>query len=257
MKKLISLLLCIALLLTGLCACGGKSSQVPDSQLEYDVSNLYHEIENDCSYNDVQSFKKSYNRLGSVSGWKATHDVNKDMYLDTVTLDLFFDEWLGTLQFKTTRVYQYSRESDIWSLIDVKNFEYIGITEYNTEQIKSIEGKTFSKENCSDNDSFSGRYYDFSIYIESVDPQNLTANVEYSIVKYTSFDFSDELEYCDSWNGSADVDIEIPDSYRNAYRGAYLYGDAYKIVLNIPFGDSTLSVELSENGELSRYYVEE
>lgn len=164
-----------------------------------------------------------------MSDWKATHDVNKDMYLDTVTLDLFFDEWLGTLQFTTTRVYQYSKESDIWTLIDVKNFEYIGITEYNTEQIKSIQGKTFSKGNCIDDDSFYGRYYDFSIYIESVDPQNLTANVEYNIVKYTSFDFSDELEYCDSWNGSADVDIEILDAYRNAYRGAYLYGEPTKL----------------------------
>lgn len=251
MKKLISLLVCIALLLTGLCACGGKSLQVPDSQLEYDVGNLYYEIENDSIYEsnsdyipklDVNDFQDSCEKLGNVSDWNATHDVNTDMKLDTVTLDLFFDEWIGTLQFTTTRVYQYSKESDIWTLIDVKNFELVGFTEYNAEKIKSIEGETYSKEKCKSDVVLSEDYYNFWVYIESFDPKSMTAKVHYNIDQYTPVDFwGNKYENCYTWQCPAEVNLEIP--------------NADGIQLNIPFGDSTLYLELSEEGEISHCLV--
>lgn len=251
MKRTICMLLCITLLLTCLTACGGKSSKVSDSQLEYDVSNLYYEMQNDDLYEsntdyipkrDVHDFQDSYEKLGSVSGWKATHDVNKDMYLDKVKLDLFFDEWIGTLQFTTTRVYQYSRERGIWELVDVMDFKLVGIAEYNTDRIKSIEGEIYSRDKCKSDVVLSEDYYNFWIVIVSVDPQSLTAEVEYNVDQYTPVDFwGNQYENCYTWQGPAEVALEIP--------------DADGIRLNIPFGDSTLYVELTEDGDIGHCLV--
>ena len=246
MKKLISLLLCIALLLPCLCACGGKASQVPDSQLEYDVSNLYYEMQNNSQYetksdyisaSGVRIFKTSYKNLGNVSDWKATHEVNEDMHLDTVTLDLFFDEWIGTLQFKTTRVYQYSQESDIWSLVDVKNFEYIGITEYKADAFKLIEGE---HENISCFVSNGRDYFVLKLTVNNVNVDALTANVTYNIEEYKAVrhhhDGTDH-DLINTWADTADVNLKIP------------YAQGIECI--IPFGYKDMLVHFKTTGAIS------
>lgn len=270
MKKLISLLLCIALLLTSLCACGGEATEspdsssqeaestpevpetpleVPDSQLEYDVNNFANEVKTNPSYRSgTENLKKSvyddFNKAmkrGEISRWEATHDVNEELHLDTVTLEIYVDIWAGTLMFENIRSYQYSRENDTWSLKDILSFKCLEFYEYSADYINNLCGYTFRGE-CIGKITIPADAYSYELDIISADPDTCTIKLNYIIMKTGE-------------NGQAWRENNVEVHYSGIFGG---YGKLNcNIGAIIPFGDKELFVYFDEGPSIEYATVSE
>lgn len=270
MKNRISLLLCIALLLTCLSACGGEVTEspyasdqvaestpevtkrpleVPDSQLEYDVNNFANEVKTNPSYrSNTENLKKSvyddFNtamRRGEISRWEARHDVNEELHIDTVTLYIYVDIWPGTLLFVNTRSYQYSRENDTWSLKDILSFKSCEFYEYNSDYINNLCGYTFRGE-CIGKITIPADTYSYELDIIGTDPDTSTITLNYIIMKTGE-------------NGQAWRDNNVEVKYAGIFGG---YGTLKcNIGAIIPFGDKELAVYFAEGPSIEYATVNE
>lgn len=216
MKKSISLLLLCAILLPILSGCGAKSTEVPDSQVEYEIRDLYNETKNNSVYEDssfidsydLQEFQEICEDSAEDPKWEIHHDPNGDMHIDTVTIDFYFDNWIGTSKFTTTRVYQYTQDNDLWSLVEIKAFKLEGFTEYSKNLAKLLAGQ-HTMQYCRTDDALQSDYYNFSIDVCNVDINNMTATVAYEIERH-KYDVNkprEDYEISGTWSGTKEVSI--------------------------------------------------
>lgn len=132
MKRVMSMLLGIAILLSIMSGCASESTKVSDSQIEYDIPNLVEYLDDEEDFPSTSIFDH----------WEvAQHTYNKEMHSDTVQLNLYYSTWLATDKYTVNLVYQYSRDNDLWTLIDRNGAEHVD-TEFSSDLPDKLEGRT-------------------------------------------------------------------------------------------------------------------
>lgn len=158
MKRFIALLLSVLMLLS-LCACGGSES---DNE-SYDDDEYYDDGEESEREEaeerepgvpegqvkaDLETMSKDDNKLkyavqyGEVDSIEIEHSYDEDAHIDTCVAHIYFSCWYGVLEYSKPCTYQYSKDSDLWSLIG-SDEGAIGEIEYDIDALKSLEGYVF------------------------------------------------------------------------------------------------------------------
>lgn len=207
-RKYLSLLLCIAMLLSVLSACTSDSSEeagskgesdtpkVSDSQIEFDMPDLLEYLDDE----------EDFPRFVDFDHWEAVqHTYNEDMHADTVQVNLYYttDWYISAKMYTVNLVYQYSRDNDLWTLIGNNGAEYVD-TEYLSDLPDRLEGRY---ARASEDDW--GVIYDdttvsVSASIESVDTVAGTFVIKYEVYQDSSliyderetFDLAHDWYYC-------------------------------------------------------------
>lgn len=185
-RKYLSLLLCIAMLLSVLSACTSDSSEeagskgesdtpkVSDSQIEFDMPDLLEYLDDEEDFPWFEDFDH----------WEAVqHTYNEDMHTDTVQVNLFYStSWFETERYIVNLIYQYSRDNDLWTMIGNNGAEYID-TEYPSDLTNKLVGR-FAEATW----EVTYGLYDYSVItvhasIESIDIAAETMVIEYYITQ--------------------------------------------------------------------------
>lgn len=111
MKRFFAFLLSFTLLLPCMCGCSSDSTKVPDSQIELDMESVA-DVEAFFDSSDIYSFRPEFDRYDV-----AQHTCDSDMHTDTVLVDLYYSNWCAIFKYSVILVYQYSADSDLWTLI--------------------------------------------------------------------------------------------------------------------------------------------
>lgn len=175
MKRRMSLLLCVAMLLSVLSACNSDSSKVSESQIELDMPDLLEYLDDEEDFPSRESFDH----------WEAVqHTCNEETHTDTVQLNLYYsfeESWLVSYKLYTVNlVYLYSRDNDLWSLHGNNGAEYIE-TVYRPDLADKLEGMAARAEEKDDNYFYDKTTLTANATIESVDSEAGTMVIEYAI----------------------------------------------------------------------------
>lgn len=185
MKRLAAMIFAAVLALLCLSACGESNSQVPDSQIEADLTTIMSEDGN---------LSRAYSDCNGLDHWEASHNVDESAHLDTVTLNLYFDtnSWLGIKEYSMVCVYQYSRDSDLWTLVRRDKAEHLGYS-YVDSEFDRIRGQSY----YGSDDEGKKTWYEWTVTVEEVDTAAETITLTYDITHYYN-DGEDSLNWCDT-----------------------------------------------------------
>lgn len=156
MKRFIALLLSVLMLLS-LCACGGpengnnpsasydegedsESNEVEEREPGVPEGQIRADLETMAKDDDML---KSAVKDGEVDSIRIEHSYDEDSHIDTCVANVYFSCWYGILEYSIPCTYQYSKDSDLWSLIGSEDGE-VGEIEYDTNALKSCEGSVFN-----------------------------------------------------------------------------------------------------------------
>lgn len=203
MKRLISITLAAILMLSCLSACAGQSGQteVPDSQIEYDLPEIIR-LDGDLEWWSTLH--------GGVDHWEAIHHANKEIHIDIVDLHVFFSGYYGTMEIVKSIKYIYSQDSDLWTIADQDRVED-KIVNFDQDYLNLLVGKNLSGELGAKTlmgtrlpVSESKSWYEYTATIDAADAQAGTLTVTYDITHYYNHG-EDSL----NWHDTETMNLEI------------------------------------------------
>lgn len=212
-KRILSLMLCMVMLLT-LCSCGSSESKgVPETQVTADVNTLaQNDLEFECALLETGG---TFNKI------EIEHNYDKDSHIDNATLHYFYDSWMGEIELVKRCSYQYSRESDIWSLLGSETAEIANV-KFNAEALADrLEGTVES-----------GCYSHLTASIDSVDASSYPLVLDISCI----FNYSDNY-IVDSATVETTVSTRIYedyDYYRSGNRNDISYDYTIEGTFTVP-----------------------
>lgn len=186
-KRILSLMLCMVMLLT-LCSCvSSEAKGVPETQVTADVNTLaQNDLELECALVETGG---TFNKI------EIEHNYDKDSHIDNATLHYFYDSWMGEIELIKRCSYQYSRESDIWSLLGSDTAEIVNV-KFDAEALADrLEGTVKSDY-----------YENLAISIDSVNASS------YPLVLDISYIYEDSTDYIE---GCATVEAALSTSTDN------------------------------------------
>ena len=115
------------------------------------------------------------------------HDYDEYAHIDNATIHYYFDTWLGVVDMAKPCAYQYSRDSDIWSLLSCEDSEVADV-EYNANAIAVFDGGVLDVEKYTGSYIGETTFYRKALTIESIDTSSypLKVTVSYSFDTFDS-----------------------------------------------------------------------
>lgn len=143
------------------------------------------------------------------------HDYDEYAHIDNAIIHYYFDTWLGVVDMAKACAYQYSRDSDIWSLLSCEDSEIVDV-EYNTEAIAAFDGAVLNVEKYTGYYFGGTTYYNNALTIESIDTSSypLKVTVSYSFdtfdsaIGYLSDNTTMYMKVGSTWQIYGEHDIE-------------------------------------------------
>lgn len=153
---------------------------VPEGQVDADKDKL---LKGD---NILKSAFKNTS-AGTFIRREIEHNYDEYAHIDNAIIHYYFDTWLGVVDMAKACAYQYSRDSDIWSLLSCEDSEIVDV-EYNTEAIAAFDGAVLNVEKYTGYYFGGTTYYNNALTIESIDTSSypLKVTVSYSFDTFDS-----------------------------------------------------------------------
>lgn len=181
---------------------------VPEGQVDADKDKLF---KGDRRLTNV--FKETSE--GTFLRREIEHDYDEYAHIDNAIIHYYFDTWLGVVDMAKACAYQYSRDSDIWSLLSCEDSEIVDV-EYNTEAIAAFDGAVLNVEKYTGYYFGGTTYYNNALTIESIDTSSypLKVTVSYSFdtfdsaIGYLSDNTTMYMKVGSTWQIYGEHDIE-------------------------------------------------
>lgn len=181
---------------------------VPEGQVDADKDKLF---KGDSRLTNV--FKETSE--GTFLRREIEHDYDEYAHIDNAIIHYYFDTWLGVVDMAKACAYQYSRDSDIWSLLSCEDSEIVDV-EYNTEAIAAFDGAVLNVEKYTGYYFGGTTYYNNALTIESIDTSSypLKVTVSYSFdtfdsaIGYLSDNTTMYMKVGSTWQIYGEHDIE-------------------------------------------------
>lgn len=181
---------------------------VPEGQVDADKDKLF---KGDRRLTNV--FKETSE--GTFLRREIEHNYDEYAHIDNAIIHYYFDTWLGVVDMAKACAYQYSRDSDIWSLLSCEDSEIVDV-EYNTEAIAAFDGAVLNVEKYTGYYFGGTTYYNNALTIESIDTSSypLKVTVSYSFdtfdsaIGYLSDNTTMYMKVGSTWRIYGEHDIE-------------------------------------------------